>query len=149
MGATGASVGEMATKEITVERVFDAPRERVFAMFTDPAHLQKWWGPKTYSAPTTEFEPRLGGKVFLGMRSPEGQASFNAGVVQEIVPPERVVFAMHFADAKGTRVPPSAYGLPGGWDEEIVMDITLTAEGKRTRVRIRQTGVPASFHDMS
>src|SRR6266576_2723323 len=39
-------VVEMPIKELVIERVFDAPRERIFDVFTQPEHLQKWWGPK-------------------------------------------------------------------------------------------------------
>src|SRR5438093_416792 len=79
------SVTEVPTKEIVIERVFDAPRERVFDVFTQPEHLQKWWGPKMFSVPISEFEARPGGKIFLGQRGPDGAMHYNAGVVREIV----------------------------------------------------------------
>ena len=83
-----SSVAEnMASKEIVIERVFDAPRERVFDAFTQPEHLQKWWGPKMFSVPTAEFEARPGGKIFLGQRGPDGAMHYNAGVVREIERP--------------------------------------------------------------
>ena len=44
--AVGDSVGEAAAKDLVVERVFDAPRERVFEVFTTSEHIQKWWGPE-------------------------------------------------------------------------------------------------------
>src|SRR5438094_937690 len=94
-----SSVAEnMASKEIVIERVFDAPRERVFDVFTQPEHLQKWWGPKMFSVPISEFEARPGGKIFLGQRGPDGSMHYNAGVVREIERPSRLVFAIHFAD---------------------------------------------------
>ena len=40
------NVVKMPIKELVIERVFDAPRERVFDVFTQPEHVQKWWGPK-------------------------------------------------------------------------------------------------------
>jgi uncharacterized protein YndB with AHSA1/START domain len=42
--------------DLVVTRIFDAPRELVFKMFTDPKHLQEFWGPKGF----TEHCPRNG-----------------------------------------------------------------------------------------
>ena len=146
------SVTEEPTKEIVIERVFDAPRERVFDVFTQPEHLQKWWGPKMFSVPITEFEARPGGKIFLGQRGPDGAMHYNAGVVREIERPSRLVFAIHFADADRRRVaPPAGTGLSGTWDQEIVSSVTFRAEGRRTRVTIRvmRSGVTPEWIEMA
>ena len=143
---------EVASKEIVIERVFDAPRERVFDVFTQPEHLQKWWGPKMFSVPISEFEARPGGKIFLGQRGPDGAMHYNAGVVREIERPSRLVFAIHFADAERRRVaPPAGTGLSGTWDQEIVSSVTFTADGRRTRVTIRVTrsGVTPEWIEMA
>ena len=133
-----AARDSVATKEIVIERVFDAPRERVFDVFTQPEHLRKWWGPKRLSVPIAEFEARPGGKIFLGQRGPDGATHYNAGIVREIERPSRVVFTLYFTDADRRRVaPPAGAGLPDTWDEEIVTLVTFSAEGRRTRVTIR------------
>jgi len=114
-------VAKEVAKEIVIERVFDAPRERVFDVFTQPEHLRKWWGPKGMSVPIAEFEARPGGRIFLGQRAPDGAMHYNAGVVREIERPSRIVFTIYFADADRRRVaPPAGVGLPATWDEEIV-----------------------------
>jgi uncharacterized protein YndB with AHSA1/START domain len=46
-------------------RVFDAPRELVFAAFTDPKHLAQWWGPDGFTTTTSVFEFKPGGGVAL------------------------------------------------------------------------------------
>ena len=143
---------EVASKEIVIERVFDAPRERVFDAFTQREHLQKWWGPRMVSIPVAEFEARPGGKIFLGQRGPDGAMHYNAGVVREIERPSRLVFAIHFADAERRRVaPPAGTGLSGTWDQEIVSSVTFTADGRRTRVTIRVTrsGVTPEWLEMA
>jgi uncharacterized protein YndB with AHSA1/START domain len=138
MAARDSVAEDMATKEFVIERLFDAPRERVFDAFTKAEHLQKWWGPKNFSMPTAEFDPRPGGKFFLAQRAPDGSMHYNAGVVREIERPSRLVFAIHFADADRKRVaPPAGTGLPPDWDEEIVTDVRFSAEGRRTRMTIR------------
>jgi uncharacterized protein YndB with AHSA1/START domain len=51
------------TPQLTVSRVFDAPRALVFRAFTDPDHLATWWGPSGNSLPRDEieFDVRPGG----------------------------------------------------------------------------------------
>jgi len=138
MGARDSVAEDMASKDLVVERVFDAPRERVFDMFTRPEHLQKWWGPKMVSIPVAEFDARPGGKIFIAERAPEGAMVYIAGVVREIERPSRLVFAIHFANEKRERVSPPAHSsLPAAWDGEIVSNVTFGAEGRRTRVTIR------------
>ena len=134
------SVTEVPTEEIVIERVFDAPRERVFEVLTTPEHLQKWWGPKLIGVPVAEFEARPGGQIFLGERGPDGATHYVAGVVREIERPTRIAFAIHFANERKERVPPpSGAGLPGIWQGEIRATVTLVAEGQRTRVTVRQS----------
>ncbi len=50
-GAT--SVTTPSDREIVTERVFDAPRERVYAAFTDPELIPEWWGPRKMTKPWT------------------------------------------------------------------------------------------------
>jgi uncharacterized protein YndB with AHSA1/START domain len=138
MAARDNVAEDMATRELIIERVFDAPRELVFDVFTQPEHLQKWWGPKMVSVTLAEFDARPGGKIFTAERSPDGAMNYIAGVVREIERPSRVVFSIHFADADRRRVPPPAgTGLPATWTGELVSSVTFTAEGRRTRVTIR------------
>ena len=132
------NVVEVPTEELVIERVFDAPRERVFDVFTQPEHLQKWWGPKMVGISVTEFDARPGGKIFIGERAPSGAMVYIAGEVREIERPSRVVFGIHFADADRKRVaPPAGAGLPSNWADDIVSSVTFSAEGRRTRVTIR------------
>ena len=131
-------------EELVMTRVFDAPRERVFDILTKPEHLQKWWGPKGVSHPIVELDGRVGGQFFLGQRGGDGAMHYEVGVVREITPPSRFVFAFHFADEKRRRVPLSWAGVPDGWEGEIVHEVTLAPEGTRTRVTIRVTGFPSS-----
>jgi uncharacterized protein YndB with AHSA1/START domain len=150
--AAGDNVVTVPNEELVMDRVFDAPRERVFDLFTQPEHLQKWWGPKTFSVPISEFEARPGGRIFLGQRGPDGAMHYNAGVVHEIERPSRLVFAIHFADADRRRVaPPPGTGLRDTWDAEIVSSVTFSAEGRRTRVTIHviRSGVTPEWIEMA
>lgn len=136
MGA-GDRVVEGQPRGFVVERVFDAPRERVFDAFTRAEDLKQWWGPKAASVTMAEFDARPGGKIFLCQRGPDGTMVYIAGSVREIERPSRLVFGIYFADADRRRVaPPAMSSLPPTWDEELVTLVVFAAEGERTRVTI-------------
>lgn len=69
--------------EIRVERVFDAPREHVYAIWTDPELIPQWWGDGTV---VEEMDVRAGGR--WRFRTAYGPVE---GEYREVVPPERLV----------------------------------------------------------
>jgi uncharacterized protein YndB with AHSA1/START domain len=81
-------------RELTLVRVYAAPRALVFKAFTDPVHLAHWWGPHGFSNPVCEFDARPGGALRIHMRAPDGTIHVTVGSVQEIVAPERLVFSI-------------------------------------------------------
>ena len=96
---------------LTITRIFDAPRELVWKAWTDPAYVTQWWGPKGFTVPHCTIDFRVGGKYLFCMRSPDGQEFWNGGEYHEIVPPEKIVSSMYFADKDGNRVDASTYGI--------------------------------------
>jgi len=95
---------QSAEREITLTRVFDAPRARVFAAWTDAKHLAQWWGPKGFTNPVCEIDARVGGAIRIHMRSPDGSIYPMKGEFREIVPPERIVFTNIAVDAAGNHI---------------------------------------------
>src|SRR5947207_3120303 len=77
------NVVEMPLKQLVIERVFDAPRERLFDVFTEPEHLQKWWGRKRVGIPLAEVERRPRAEIFIPERALDGTIVHGAGVVRE------------------------------------------------------------------
>ncbi len=73
-------------------REFDAPRDLVFAAFTDPKHLAKWWGPNGFTTTTLSFDMRPGGVWRFVMHGPDGRDYQNRITYEEVVPPERIVY---------------------------------------------------------
>jgi uncharacterized protein YndB with AHSA1/START domain len=73
-------------------REFDAPRDLVFAAFTDPKHLAQWWGPDGFTTTTSAFEFRVGGTWRFVMHGPDGRDYQNRVTYDEIVPGERIVY---------------------------------------------------------
>ena len=94
------------TERMVVTRVFDAPRELVWKAWTDPKYVMQWWGPKGFTAPVCKIDFRVGGKFLFCMRTPDGQEGWNGGEYHEIVPYEKIVSSMYFADSKGNRIEP-------------------------------------------
>jgi uncharacterized protein YndB with AHSA1/START domain len=86
-----ATVTTPSEREIHVERVFDAPRDRVFAIYTDPRLIPEWWGPRGTTTIVEEMEPTTGGKWRFVMRNPDGSETGFGGVYREVTPPERIV----------------------------------------------------------
>jgi uncharacterized protein YndB with AHSA1/START domain len=78
--------------DLVLTRVFDAPRELVFQAWTDPARLQRWWGPKNFTNPVCEIDVRPGGAIRIHMRAPDGVVYPMSGIFQEIDQPRRLVF---------------------------------------------------------
>jgi uncharacterized protein YndB with AHSA1/START domain len=74
---------------ITV-REFDAPRELVFEVFTDPKHLAQWWGPYGFTTTTSAFDLSEGGVWRFVMHGPDGRDYQNRITFDEIVRPERI-----------------------------------------------------------
>ena len=64
---------QAAEQQITITRVFDAPRELVFKAWTDPDHVAKWFGPAGVDTPrdSVEIDLRVGGRFNLRMVQPE------------------------------------------------------------------------------
>ncbi len=78
--------------DLVLERVIDVPREMVWAAWTKPEHLKKWFVPAPWSLADIELDLRPGGIFRSVMRSPEGQEFPNIGCYLEVVPIERLVW---------------------------------------------------------
>ena len=79
-------------REIVLSRVYDAPRELVFAAWTKPEHLTVWFGPKGFTTTTRECDARVGGRWRFDMVGPDGKVWDNRVVFLEIRAPELLVF---------------------------------------------------------
>ncbi len=81
-----------AIAEGTFSRRYDAPREIVYAAWTDPKHLARWWGPHGFTNPVCEFDARPGGAIRIDMTAPDGTVYPMTGTVEEAHAPDRLVF---------------------------------------------------------
>ena len=84
-------------REVVIAKVYDAPRDLVFRMWTEREHVTRWFGPRGFACTTFEMEARVGGSWRFEMRAPDGTVYSNRIEYLEIVAPERLVFH-HGAD---------------------------------------------------
>lgn len=91
-GTAAAAAVEAAAHDLTLTRVYGAPRSLVFKAWTDPKHMARWWGPRGFTNPVCEMDVRPGGLIRIDMRGPDGTVYPMKGVFHEIVEDERIVF---------------------------------------------------------
>jgi uncharacterized protein YndB with AHSA1/START domain len=88
---TGVESGD--SDSVRIERRFAAPIEKVFAAWTSPELLRRWYPPGAdWDTPVAEIDPRVGGRLRIVMRDPRGDVFGGGGVYREVVPPTRLVF---------------------------------------------------------
>lgn len=89
--ATSTTFEVVSDLEVVMSRIFEAPRELVFEVCTQPRHMSQWWGPRRLSLPVCEMEARAGGRYRFVQRDEDGNEYGFSGEFKEIVAPERVV----------------------------------------------------------
>jgi uncharacterized protein YndB with AHSA1/START domain len=91
-------------RELVSERLFDAPRARVFDAFCDPKQLVRWWGPKGFTSTFEAFDLRPGGAWRFGWAREDGSDPFEMyGAYEEVSPPNRLVNTEAMGDFPPTR----------------------------------------------
>lgn len=78
--------------DVTIERTFEASRERVWDAWTDPAQVAEWWGPTGFTVPRCELDVRPGGAFRIDMEGPDGTVHPSEGVFEAVDEPEVLVF---------------------------------------------------------
>lgn len=131
-------------REITITRIFNAPRNLVWKAWTEPERIKKWWGPNNLTTPFSEIDLRVGGKYLTCMQTEEGQKYWVTGKYVEITPQTRLVYTDNFSDEKGNIMKPSDLGFPGDWSDEILVSITFEDhESGKTKMTLVNTGIPS------
>lgn len=119
----------MSGEILTLNRTFDAPRERVFDAFTRKEALEAWFGPEGFTVPSCALDPRPGGRYRIEMHGPQGGVHIVTGVYREVSPPERLVFTWAWLE-----------GASSG--PETLVTLTFAARNGRTEMTLVQTGFP-------
>lgn len=88
-----------AAPELTMTRVFAAPRERVWAAWTEPDEIRAWMCPNGFEVTHSEGDLAPGGAWRMAMRSDEWGELWLSGVYRELDPPQRLVFTTAWEEA--------------------------------------------------
>jgi uncharacterized protein YndB with AHSA1/START domain len=132
---------------VTLTRLFRAPRERVFAAWTRAEHLAHWFGPRGFTVPSCEADPRPGGALRVCMRSPRGEEFWVRGVFREFVPPERVLIWCVADDEAGDLALEET--IDARFAEEAsgtVLSLRASASGSSARARAMLEGMEPGWH---
>lgn len=119
----------MTAPPLVVERVVAAPAEMVFAAWTEPEVLRRWWaaGPD-WNCALAEVDLREGGRYRLAMRGPSGEEHAVGGGFVEVARPRRLVYTW-------------AWEGPSAGPESLVTVEFREAEGGATRVVVTHEGL--------
>jgi uncharacterized protein YndB with AHSA1/START domain len=119
---------EMTARErlvLRLKRILPAPRATAYRALSDPGELTKWWGPRGFTAPRVEFDPRIGGGYRIAMQPPDGDLFYLSGEFREVDPPARLAFTFR-------------WDPPDPDDRQTVVTLSLQDRGKRTEVLLTQ-----------
>ena len=140
MNSGEISMQSLTESDVFLTRVFDAPRELVWQVFTQAEHLAKWWGPKGCSTRVLQLDLRPGGLYHYAMETPDGEM-FGRFTYRDVIAPERLAFVLSFADADANiiRAPFDAV-----WPLELLCENLFQDEGGKTRVTMASAPLDAS-----
>lgn len=117
--APSATIMTPTARGVQIERVFDAPRERVFAAYTDRELIPQWWGPRDTTTVVDQMDPRPDGSWrFIVRHSDRSEQAFR-GTYREVAAPERIVQTFEWE------------GMPG---HVVVETVTFEDLGGQTKV---------------
>jgi len=121
-------------EDFVISRVLDAPRDRVWKVFTQVEHMKQWWGPKGFTVTHAKMDLRPGGTYHYALKSPDGATMWGKFVFREIAPPEKLVFMSSFSDEAGgvTRHP-----MAPTWPLLMLTTFSFEDLGDKTRFTVR------------
>jgi uncharacterized protein YndB with AHSA1/START domain len=92
---------EPGKQELFITRVFDAPRELVWKVFTDPKLVAQWFGPRKYKTTVEKMEPRPGGLWRMVQKDESGNEHAFRGVHHDALAPERIIATFEYEGFPG------------------------------------------------
>jgi uncharacterized protein YndB with AHSA1/START domain len=134
------------TNDLHIERVFDAPIDLIWAMWTEPEHFANWYGPMGAKIPKADMDVRVGGRrhIAMAMDTPRGPMEmFFVGEYREVNPKTRLVYTEAMADADGNPMTAEQMGMPAGAHMETSVVVELEELGDRTKMTMTHIGIPA------
>ncbi|MGG1552902.1 SRPBCC family protein [Paenibacillus ferrarius] len=131
--------------EFVITRIFNAPRELVFQLWTQPEHLANWWGPTGMALSVLACEVRPDGFFHFRMSSPDGHNMWAKFVYREVKAPDTLVYVSSFADAEGSIIRPAFSPV---FPLEIVNEISFAEEDGKTILTLRSYPIHATEEEI-
>jgi uncharacterized protein YndB with AHSA1/START domain len=122
-------------KPIVTSRLYQAPVATVWKAWTEPALIQKWWGPHKFHCSSAQIDFRKGGVSRVSMKAPKefgGQEWFNTWEYRRIILLERIEFEQRFSDKTGKKISPLEAGMPPDFPDVIFTTVTFKDLGNGT-----------------
>jgi uncharacterized protein YndB with AHSA1/START domain len=115
------SHGKASETTLRLERLIPSPPEVLFALWTQPAQLVRWWAPEGYESAVHHLDARPGGRWRVTMRRSDGGVVATSGVYRIVEPPRRLAFTWAWEDESGAR----------GHETEVMVSFEATPGGTR------------------
>ncbi len=119
---SGVAASDIADREIIISRLINAPQALVYEVWTDPAHIEKWWGPNGFTTKVHEMNVKKGG-IWRSTMEGFGMSFPNRVDYLEVVKPERLVYTL-------------GSGEPGD-KEAFHVTVTFSKQGDKTLLTMR------------
>lgn len=131
--------------EFKLERTFAAPLDQVWAAWTQPGKLEKWFGPKGCTAESVKFDLKPGGVTLTKLSFPGAPPMYARFIYREISAPRRLVWLHAVADEKGNATRhPMAQAMPA----QMLAVLELAADGDQTRMTLTKTPFEATVDEV-
>jgi uncharacterized protein YndB with AHSA1/START domain len=132
------------SSEFVITRVFNAPRDLVFDVWTNPEHLKNWLAPGGMKIHYKTCDIRPGGMAHYSMDGP-GPKIWGKAVYEEIKKPTRLVYIQCFSDENGgVGTHPMAPTFP----RQMRTTVLFEAEGNKTKITLTWVAVDATDEEI-
>ena len=121
---------EVEKLSLEIRRLINAPRDQVYAAWTDPGQLKEWFGPENVHTDDLVADVRVGGKYRWDLTNAEGEKITCRGEYLELQPGRKIVFTWQFDDDEA-------------WENHTsIVTVELSDRGNGTEVRLRHERLP-------
>ena len=109
-----------------ISHSFKVSRDTLWAVYTQPEHLCKWFGPQDFTMPAYDMEFRVGGAFLHALQAPDGTQMWGKWEFLGIDAPRRLSLVQHFSDREGGI---ARHPLSPAWPLRTMATTTFTEEG--------------------
>ena len=116
-----------------INKTFNAPKELLFNVWTEPKHIQKWFGPKGVEINVDRMDFRPGGTYNYFMTTPDNIEMWGRFFYREITPPKKIIWVNSFSDPEGAI---ARHPMGGAWPVEMLTTVTFSETDGKTLVKV-------------